>query len=256
MLPSELECILTYCDNATHIPNENGANYNFSWDGELIPLYTDLAYPCKAGMRLENSTHYKGQASNMSVVSCGGDGEMKYPAEWPQCSADIECGDPPSNTEGGSRLWVVGEEWDSNYRATIAYRCFNGSKFDTSGNGLGDTLEIAISCRWNKLWDPWPVLPPCYITDCVDPYPVPEDTFLEVVRTSWTPVNTSKQYRCQGMREDGSHTRFWESNRSRSIFDMFCKPDGFFHFENIRENWPTCVEGLYFLLLFLITFFL
>ena len=243
VLPSELECVLTYCDNATEIPNENGANYNFIWDGNVIPLNSDVDYPCKDGMKIENATYYRWHASNMSVVHCASDGELKYPAEWPQCSEDIQCGEPPVETDGGSRQWIVGNENADDYDTTVAYRCVNGSEFDTTGDSAGESVEIEISCRWNKAWDPWPVLPPCYITDCVDPFPIPDDAFLEEITSNWTRVNTSKEYRCKGMLEDGQHTRFWESDRSISTFSLFCKHDGTFQFENTRKNLPTCLEG-------------
>ena len=246
LLPSELECILTYCDNATEIPNENGANYNFTWNGNVIPLNYDVIYPCKDGMRIENNTYSKYDASPLSVVNCASNGELQYPAEWPQCSGDIHCGEPPLPTDGGSRQWIVGAENADDYGATVAYRCVNGSEFDTTGDGVGDDIQIEISCRWNKTWDPWTVLPPCYITDCVDPFLIPEDTFLEENTSKWTRVNSNKEYRCQGMEEDGRYTRFWKSDRAISTFSMFCKPDGTFRFENIRENWPTCLEGLCF----------
>ena len=172
---------------------------------------------------------------------CDTDGELKYPAEWPQCSLDVHCGEPPGHSDGGTMLWTVGDE--DNYDTYVAYCCVNGSEFDTNANGAGDSVEIQISCRWNKAWDPWPVLPPCYITDCVDPFSVPEDTFLEEITSAWTRVNTSKQYMCKGMENEGLHTRFWESNRTLSTFSMFCNPDGNFQFEDNREEWPTCLEG-------------
>ena len=245
LIPTQLECILTYCDNATDLPNDNGANYNFTWDGNVIPLNTDIIYPCMDGMHVENDTYHKEEASNVSVVHCASDGHLKYPDPWPQCSEDIFCGEPPlPPTQGGSRFWVVGDEGDDSYNSYVSYRCLNGSEFDTDGDGAGDTIEISISCRWNKTWDPWPILPPCYITDCIDPFPIPADTFLEEVSATWTRVNSSKEYRCQGMGDDGVHTRFFESDRTVSEFSQFCKPDGQLDFIDVRVNWPTCLEGL------------
>ena len=184
------------------------------------------------------------RTSDTAVVHCASDGEMKYPEEWPQFSEDIHCGEPPSPPEGGTRQWTRGDEGDGGYNDTIAYGCVNGSEFDTNDDSAGDLIQLTISCRWNKSWDPWPVLPPCYITDCVDPFSIPADTMLEEVTPAWTRVNTSKEYRCQGRDHDGVHTMFWESNRSLSTFSMLCQPDGHFLFENIRGNWPTCLEGL------------
>ena len=255
VLPSELECILTYCDNATEEPNDNGANYNFTWDGEVILLNSDVVYPCQDYMMIENDTYYRYDASNTSIVHCASDGFLKYPTVWPQCSLYTYCGQPPEPPVGGSRLWLTGDEGDDYSGTEVIYRCINGSEFDTNNDGDGNSFDITISCRWNKDWDPWPVLPPCYITDCVDPYSIPEDTYLEEVTTEWTRVNDSKQYRCQGMEDSGLHTMFWESNRSLSTFSMFCQPDGHFLFEDLRENWPTCLEGNFFVLLFITDIF-
>ena len=243
MIPSELECILTFCDNATEEPNDNGANYNFTWDEKVIPINTEVFYPCQDGMRIENDTYNKYEASTGSVIQCAEDGLLKYPTEWPQCSDDIQCGEPPEPPEQGERYWIVNDEGDDSYESRVAYQCVNGSEFDTTGDGKGDSVSIMISCRWNKTWDPWPSLPPCYITDCISPFPIPEDAFLEEVTSNWTRVNNSKEYSCQGMTEDSTPTRYWESDRSKSTFSMFCLPDGNFEFKNIRENWPTCLEG-------------
>ena len=58
-LPSDLECILTYCDQVhkkmlpkftfpsqpTDEPNDSGSNYAFAWDNLRTPLDQDLVYP-------------------------------------------------------------------------------------------------------------------------------------------------------------------------------------------------------------------
>ena len=60
----------------------------------------------------------------------------------------------------------------------VAYRCTDGSKFDTTGNGDGDTVQLETSCQWRKSWEPWgdparvasaesSILPPCIITHCI-----------------------------------------------------------------------------------------
>ena len=75
---SDLECILTYCDNATEEPNNNGANYNFTWDGNRIPIDTFVTYPCQDGMAIENATKWKNLSSTESLVFCDpSDGLMK-----------------------------------------------------------------------------------------------------------------------------------------------------------------------------------
>ena len=93
-LPSTLECVLTYCDNASTDSNDSGSNYNFIWDGLRVPLGEKVLYPCQEGMRVENTTEWKSEASKGSMVVCGEDGEFQYPEEWPQCSDTITCGPP------------------------------------------------------------------------------------------------------------------------------------------------------------------
>ena len=129
------------------------------------------------------------------------------------------------------------------YGTTVEHGCINGSKFDTDKDGKGDQSFIRSECLWNKVWTPYPSLPPCIITHCIEPFPIPADTFLETISPEWTPIKTNKKYRCQGMKEDGNHTMYWESDRSKSTFEMLCLEDGTFQFVNERGNWPTCVIG-------------
>jgi hypothetical protein len=66
------------------------------------------------------------------------------------------------------------------YNTFVSYKCVNGSQFDTNNDKKGDAVSISSRCLWNKTWSPYPVLPPCYITHCVNPFPIPNDTFLQV----------------------------------------------------------------------------
>ena len=43
----------------------------------------------------------------------------------------------------------------------------------------------------------------------------------------------------QGVKGDGNHTQYWESDRSRSTFSIPCLPDGTFDFVNSTESWPV-----------------
>ena len=72
--PADLECVLTYCDNATMTPNLTH-NYAFTWDQGVIPLEQEVQYPCSPGMRIENDTDTKAQASDHAIVRCGDNGE-------------------------------------------------------------------------------------------------------------------------------------------------------------------------------------
>jgi hypothetical protein len=130
------------------------------------------------------------------------------------------------------------------YLATLVYTCTPGSQFDTDGDGAGDTVELRTTCQWRKAWEPWALLPPCRITHCVWPPTVPGPSHLEEVTDQWTPVNTSKQYRCEGMQEDGTHTSFWETDRTKSTFSIPCQPDGLFDFVSEPGSWPVCLEDV------------
>ena len=66
------------------------------------------------------------------------------------------------------------------YNTFVEYKCVNGSQFDTNNDKVGDAISIQIRCLWNKNWSPWPVLPSCYITHCVNPFPIPNDTSIVV----------------------------------------------------------------------------
>ena len=48
-------------------------------------------------------------------------GELRYPAEWPQCSATVSCGPPPAPPLNGTRVWLQGAEGDEDYDSSIEY---------------------------------------------------------------------------------------------------------------------------------------
>ena len=107
LLPSDLECVLTYCANATLLPNVDGHNYDFNpsdtwWyatNQSRAPLGWSLWYPCKNGHRVENNTLNKEGASTGFNIKCGPDGLFLYPDPWPQCSQTVECPDPGNGTD-------------------------------------------------------------------------------------------------------------------------------------------------------------
>ena len=398
LVPAELECILSYCDNPTDEPNKSGANYNFVWQNNLVNLSHTLVYPCVEGMSVENDTDTKEEASTSATVLCGDTGEYIYPDVWPQCSETITCEDPgnsdqvtreyesgsdlaylsvllytcedprkwvrqegdstlapsittqckwrksftldgtslecimhhcrhphedpghhdpppddhqlnlvdranwtvpfktkisyecdkgtffedsetdpkyrsleveciedlgvyntpvrrqlkwPNCTEtvrcgqppeipvNGTITWLNGTEFQDTYNTYVKYHCQDGSQFDINQRGVGESVSVVTRCQWNKKWAPHAVLPKCIVTHCVEPFEIPDETFLEEVTSSWTKINEYKEYRCKGMKKDGTHTRFWETDRSKSTFRLFCNPSGYFTY----EEWPICLEG-------------
>ena len=196
-------------------------------------------------MRIENETDTKDQASTNSIVKCGSEGLLLYPDPWPQCSETVYCGDPPEPSENGTRIWQNGIEGQDSYDTNIRYGCVDGSQFDTNKDLVGDSITLDIVCQWRKEWSPWPELPACIITHCVDPFPIPDHTELEEETPEWTPINTNKTYRCNGMKSDNVHTKFFENERRLSSFNMKCLPNGLYQFVDEIDNWPVCLEGKY-----------
>ena len=100
-------------------------------------------------------------------------------------------------------------------------------------------MSVETRCQWDKQWAAHSLpLPACKITHCVSPFPIPPGAHLEELTAAWTAVNTNKEYQCQGKEAD-THTRFWETDRTQSTFQMFCRADGYYEW----RDWPTCVEG-------------
>ena len=62
VVPSDLECVVQYCDNPTDAPNDSH-NYNYQWNGNLIPIGTSISYPCKSNHYLEQDVYSKQQAA-------------------------------------------------------------------------------------------------------------------------------------------------------------------------------------------------
>jgi hypothetical protein len=77
-------------------------------------------------------------------------------------------------------LYNFFQMFQETYNTYVEYTCVNGSQFDTNKDGKGDTIAVQIRCLWNKTWSPWPVLPPCVITHCVNPFPIPANSNLIV----------------------------------------------------------------------------
>ena len=49
------------------------------------------------------------------------------------------------------------------------------------GNIGNFNLIFDLRCQWNKVWYPYfQALPECKITDCTNPFPIPDDSQLEV----------------------------------------------------------------------------
>ena len=68
LMPADLECVVTYCDNPDTGPNTSGLNYNLEWDGERVPINGSITYPCLNGHRQEQAVSLKQDATNATEV--------------------------------------------------------------------------------------------------------------------------------------------------------------------------------------------
>ena len=66
----------------------------------------------------------------------------------------------------------------------MQYFCKDGSQFDTDLIEGGDAVSVEIRCQWNKVWFPYTTLPQCKITHCINPFPIPSDSNLQVMNLS------------------------------------------------------------------------
>ena len=247
---SKLVCVIHHCrhpynDTGGFDPPPDDNNLNLvnknNWD---VPFNDVITYVCDTGMHIEND-EVDPTKTEYNVTCTDVIGEYNTPmvqgSLWPNCTQTVICGDPLEPPVNGSRTWLYGEpEPQQTYNTSIRYHCKDGSQFDTDGDGtVGDVRSVDIRCQWKKLWHPYhDALPECKVTECVEPFMIPDWSNIEELTSVWTPVNTYKQYRCKGF-QGTTPTRYWESDRTKSTFQIFCKPDGYYTW----EDWPTCLEG-------------
>ena len=97
-----------------------------------------------------------------------------------------------------TRTWISSAvDNEETYNTSVMYQCPDGSQFDTNDDGVGDSVTVTIRCLWNKAWHPYPTIPPCIVTHCVEPFNIPDSTDLEELTSDWTLINTKKEYRCK-----------------------------------------------------------
>ena len=241
--PGDLECVLSFCrhphlEPGSHPPPpaDHGLTLlpSTNW---TIPFGSSVTYSCGRSQYFESNQSWPAQNS-VEVECLAGLGEYNTPVRrglaWPNCTSTVLCGPPPLPPLNGTISWNSLET----YGTVAAYHCQDGSQFDTNSDGVGDSVSVWSRCQWNKVWD-LPVLPDCFITHCVHPFPIPANSSLEEISPAWTPVKTSKEYQCQG-KEGERHTMFWETDRSRSTHQIFCREDGYFQW----TDWPTCIADV------------
>ena len=210
-----------------------------NWD---VDFGTSITYECETGMHFENDEIDPTQ-DNIDVECINEVGEYNTPVRngnvWPNCTETVLCGKPPDPPINGTRTWMSpASEDQETYNTHIVYTCQDGSQFDTDNDGRGDSVSVEIRCQWNKQWNPYTVLPPCLVTHCVEPFKIPPDSDLEELTSEWTSIYTYKHYQCKNS-VDSIPTMFWETDRTKSTFKLFCNADGYFTW----QDWPTCLTG-------------
>ena len=252
---TDLVCVIHHCrhphdDDGKHEPPDPALQLSLasrtSWD---VEFNTNITYNCEPGTWIERAEPSPTQNS-LDVWCVENEGVYDIPASWPNCTETVVCGQPPQPPVNGSRLWLAGSDGDDRYDSRVMYQCQHGSQFDTDGDGLGDRVSIDIRCQWDKQWaphpfptdrTPYPDLPPCIVTHCVEPFKIPEETSLEEVTAADTPINTAKQYRCKdSWGSDHTPRMFWESDRSQSTFEISCQDTGYFTW----REWPVCLTDV------------
>ena len=261
--PSLPPCVVTHCTHpADHNPPPPENHIALLVPTGWTPETWEVSFGDHITYRCEGQRYFENQEIDPTVtmlnVTCLTTGEYESPVvlstPWPNCTETVNCGQPPEKpTNGiingqdgfdGSITWISpANELQDTYDTWVEYKCADGSQFDTDSTPEGLAISLRTRCQWNKEWAPYSSLPPCVVTHCVQPFVIPEDSFLEEITSDWTEVGAKKEYRCQGMKADGTHTRFWESDRTKSSFEMLCLPDGSYKFVDKRDNWPTCLEG-------------
>ena len=246
---SDLVCIIHHCrhphnDPGSHTPpppeNQISLVNRANWD---VAFGSSITYSCADNTYIELSQPDKGPRE-ISVACIANEGVYNTPVKqgdkWPNCTETVVCGQPPVPPVNGTRTWLSpAQENQETYNTVVKYACQDGSQFDTNGDGVGDQVEITTRCLWSKAWSDYPTLPECIVTHCVEPFKIPEETSLEEVTSDWTSINTYKQYRCKNQ-VNGQPTMFWESDRSMFTFKLFCKPDGYYTW----QEWPICLTDI------------
>ena len=251
LVPSDLECILTYCSNISTVPNFNN-NYNLVLGGgsldqnfltlgnyqDRTPLTKSVFYPClryneaSNFYRLENFTDFQSQADGGINVTCGSDGFYKYPIAWPQCSANITCQDP-GITVDLQVSQVSGAPTNFSYLSQMAFSCVDKRKYikiTSTSNPLAPS--IASTCLWRKLYNVTANQLTCILDHCAHPYndngsfpPPPVENNLALVEdsrtaSSFVPFSSYITFNCSS----GTYIETSQTDPTQSQVFVQCLP--------------------------------
>ena len=246
---TDLVCVIHHCmhphdDPGKHDPPPTQNHISLVSQSSWTVQFGDyVVYECDSNHFIENDEADPTQTKiNVTCIQDQGvyNTPVKQGKTWPNCTETVVCGQPPDPAVNVTRTWLWGAaDNQETYNTYVKYRCQDGSQFDTDADGVGDSVEVTIRCLWKKTWHPYPTIPPCIVTHCVEPFKIPDYTDLEEVTSAWTPINQDKHYRCKNQIGNVA-TMFWESDRSKSTFEIPCNTDGYFTW----LEWPTCLTDI------------
>jgi len=231
LTPADLQCVLTYCTNATTLPNTNNnfdlvlnasslTDINFNTLGRFAdrtPLRASIFYPCKNYnstnnmYRIENLTDFQSQADIGINVTCNANGVYNYPTSWPQCSANITCADPGITAD----LHVAefpGTITNFSYLSQQVFTCLDKRKWLKIATAISSPLvaNIVSTCLWRKLYNVTADQLICSLHHCANPYlddggfapPPPENNLILVqdmqINSSLVPFSSYITFNCSG----------------------------------------------------------
>ena len=246
--PSNLECVISYCDNPITSPNDDH-NYNYNWYGNLVLIGQYISYPCKPGYRLEQNVQWQHQAAAQTLVQCGADGNFIYPTTWTQCSNSISCEDP-SNSEGVTRSYAD-DKVDLIYFSQLNYVCDDNRRWIKTSSQPDTSLVSLVStkCEWRKTYPLDGSDLVCIIHHCRHPHidpgshdlPPAENQIYLVNQANWdVAFGSTIKYRC-------ADNTFIENNlhdKGPREIDVTCiANEGVYNTPLLQGNsWPNCTE--------------
>ena len=206
--PSNLECVLRYCNNPTNETNTDVLNYNFTWNGQRSLLGTTLDYPCKNGYRIEEDVPLKANASTKTIIECGNDGAFIYPDSWPICSETVACVDPGNSSEV-TRTLQSGENLV--YLSILEYTCDDPRKWIRSIGTTDLSSSVTTRCMWRKAYTLDGTNLECVIHHCRHPHddpgshsaPAPEYQIVLKDEADWDiAFGDNVRYECETVSRD------------------------------------------------------
>jgi hypothetical protein len=188
--PASLRCVLTYCSNATTLPNThynynlllggNTADINYNTlgqHGDRTPLNKSIFYPCQNSngtsnyYRLENLTDFQHQSDTGIYVTCGPSGLYNYPSIWPPCSANITCLEPGLTADLKLQP-VPGSPGNFSYLSQLAFSCMDPRKYVkmVGSSTAVRAPNVTTTCLWRKLYNVTASQLICTLHHCGHPY--------------------------------------------------------------------------------------